>query len=145
MLRFALNRRWREQHPIVARAGGLDGGGYSWLGVACLFKYRWVMRKLALSGESAEFGLFKSVLDEAGIRSEIRNENTFSNLPGACFYPELWILDDADYERAADLLRVAQERPRTVGNWQCTACGEESEPQFGSCWKCGTPRSYEVS
>ena len=24
--------------------------------------------------------------------------------------------------------------------WRCTACGEDSEPQFGTCWSCGAVR-----
>jgi hypothetical protein len=29
----------------------------------------------------------------------------------------------------------------TGGPWKCPKCGEELEPQFGSCWKCGTVRT----
>jgi hypothetical protein len=24
--------------------------------------------------------------------------------------------------------------------WKCPKCGEQLEPQFTTCWKCGTPR-----
>ena len=26
-------------------------------------------------------------------------------------------------------------------NWVCPACGEISEPQFDSCWKCGAAKA----
>lgn len=29
--------------------------------------------------------------------------------------------------------------PKPVGRpWKCSKCGEMSEPEFNSCWKCGT-------
>ncbi len=31
--------------------------------------------------------------------------------------------------------------PPVVGEpWRCSKCGEKLEPQFKSCWKCGTDR-----
>ena len=36
------------------------------------------------------------------------------------------------------------EPPKPVGRpWKCPKCGEESEPQFDACWKCGTARKHE--
>ena len=33
------------------------------------------------------------------------------------------------------------EPPKPVGGpWNCPQCGEELEPQFDACWKCGTTR-----
>jgi hypothetical protein len=33
------------------------------------------------------------------------------------------------------------EPPKVIGKpWKCPKCGEMSEPQFDSCWKCGTAR-----
>jgi hypothetical protein len=36
------------------------------------------------------------------------------------------------------------EPPKVVGKpWKCPKCGEQSEPQFDSCWKCGTVRKQD--
>jgi len=33
------------------------------------------------------------------------------------------------------------EPPKMIGKpWKCPKCGEMSEPQFESCWKCGVVR-----
>jgi hypothetical protein len=52
------------------------------------------------SASVPDVGLLKSLLDEAGIASEIRNESIYPNFPGAAFQPEIWILDDKDYTAA---------------------------------------------
>jgi hypothetical protein len=37
-----------------------------------------------------------------------------------------------------------KEPPKVEGRpWKCPKCGEESEPQFDACWKCGTVRKHE--
>jgi uncharacterized OB-fold protein len=36
------------------------------------------------------------------------------------------------------------EPPKPKGKpWKCSKCGEISEPQFATCWKCGTARKVE--
>jgi hypothetical protein len=36
------------------------------------------------------------------------------------------------------------ELPKVGGKpWKCPKCGEMSEPQFDSCWKCGTVRKVD--
>jgi hypothetical protein len=62
------------------------------------------MKLLFSSPSEPEVGLLKCVLEDAGIACEVRNESTHSALPGAAFQPELWVLGDADYARARELL-----------------------------------------
>jgi hypothetical protein len=102
------------------------------------------MKMLFTSSHSPEVGLLKSRLDEAGIPCELRNENTSSNFPGSAFQAELWILNDADYQRAAEIRDIGSSL-ESRGAWICPACGEESEGQFGSCWKCGANRDGAVT
>jgi hypothetical protein len=40
--------------------------------------------------------------------------------------------------------RSKDEPLKVVGGpWKCPKCGETSEPQFDSCWKCGTVRKND--
>ncbi len=110
------------------------GDGRCWLRT-------WLMKMLFSSAHTPEVELLKGELVKAGIQCEVRNENLYSIFPGASFQPELWILIDDDYSKAADIrdtwIRTSTESPTA---WICLACGEQSEGQFSSCWKCGADR-----
>ncbi|HEY1171497.1 MAG TPA: DUF2007 domain-containing protein [Verrucomicrobiae bacterium] len=62
------------------------------------------MKCVFTSSNSAEAGLLKSRLEEAGIECELRNEFAAQALPGTAFDPEVWVLDDAQYEEACALM-----------------------------------------
>jgi hypothetical protein len=58
--------------------------------------------------------------------------------------PSVWILHDADFARA---MEVVEEYSRPVGPkydweaaWQCGRCGEKVEAPYDACWKCSAPR-----
>ena len=67
------------------------------------------MKQVFSSPDSVEVGLFASRLQSAGIACEIRNETQV--IPGMPFQPELWVLNDSDYEDAA----------RLIGGWRSPA------------------------
>ena len=53
-------------------------------------------------------------------------------------WPELWIKNNLDYDRAMQLIdssELAQESP--AASWYCEPCGIENEGQFFACWSCG--------
>lgn len=85
----------------------------------------------------------KNLLDSAGIRTIVKNEmlaSAIGQLPFNDCQPELWLTDDADAERARELLSEGPLRPAEKGAmWQC-ACGEISEAQFTQCWRCANDR-----
>jgi len=62
------------------------------------------MKKLFTLSNSAEAGLIKSRLEEAGIKCEMRNEFVAQVVPGMAFDPEVWVVEDAQYEEAKALL-----------------------------------------
>jgi Putative prokaryotic signal transducing protein len=82
---------------------------------------------------------FRNVLEAHGIMAVVRNEllsSAMGELPPAECQTELWV-PLADAERAlAALNAVPEGKP-----WRCAACGEEIEPQFTQCWRCGAYRS----
>ena len=62
------------------------------------------MKLLFSTSDSAEIGLIRSRLEAAGIQCEMRNEHVSPWMPGAPFYPELWILRDEQFDEARGLL-----------------------------------------
>jgi hypothetical protein len=86
----------------------------------------------------------KDLLESAGIDCVIENEvsSTLSGgVPMSEAVPELWIDDDS---RLAEAQQIKQDYlgPQSIQGtpWTCPKCGEKSEAQFTSCWKCGTAR-----
>jgi hypothetical protein len=82
----------------------------------------------------------RNLLEAEGIETEVRNQmlsSAMGELPPAECQAEVWVLDDADAPRAAEILR----RPPLSGpDWTC-ACGEKLGAQFTQCWNCGAFRS----
>lgn len=70
------------------------------------------MRKIYESHEQERVGHFQSILESAGILTLIKNdcqaaaEGTF---PGDPFTPELWVMNDEDYDEAIKILRPLYE------------------------------------
>ena len=83
----------------------------------------------------------RNVLETCGIGAVVRNEllsSAAGQLPPADCQIELWVLRDADAERAETLLRYgAPPAAAAQGAWRCAGCGEVSEAQFTQCWNCG--------
>jgi Putative prokaryotic signal transducing protein len=80
----------------------------------------------------------RNVLIAAGIDSELRNQylaGALGDLPMLETWPQLWVEDD--FESAAlRALEKASSAPSGAG-WICSQCGEQLEPQFTTCWRCG--------
>ena len=106
------------------------------------------MRKVYLARHPTEAHFLKGLLASQGIEAEIRGEALFGargELPvttETC--PSVWVLDDSQLDRALALIAEHDRRERpsdSVGApWRCPSCGEELEPQFTDCWRCGTAR-----
>ncbi len=102
------------------------------------------MREIFTHQDYTRVGHFKSILDSAGITSFIRNESSHSSvteLPSPVLFPTLCVEDDADYEKAMELLReVYQPHVTDAPDWICGSCKETVPGTFESCWSCGAPR-----
>ncbi|WP_395746334.1 putative signal transducing protein [Prosthecobacter sp.] len=104
------------------------------------------MRDLITSLDSARLGFYKSILDEAGIVSFIRNETTaqLTNIFIGPLQPTLCLVDEADFEQASALLRPHQMSDEThftaEEDWLCPACKESNPASFEVCWKCQTAK-----
>lgn len=81
----------------------------------------------------------RNVLLTAGIPSELRNQylaGALGDLPMLETWPQLYV-EDEDESAALRALARAASSPTGTG-WVCSDCGETLEPQFTSCWRCGT-------
>jgi len=98
------------------------------------------MKKLTSADSLITINHYKNLLASEGIPSQIRNEHLGSimgEMPFVETWPELWVINDLDFDRATQLLDAADsESP--IAPWKCKKCGEENEGQFAACWKCNT-------
>ena len=104
------------------------------------------MTKVYTAQNPVDAHLVKGLLEDQDISATVVGEFLFGargEVPlttDTC--PTVWVLDDADSERAVQLIATfgeAQKASSTVGVWRCS-CGEENEEQFLECWNCGKPR-----
>ncbi|HEX4242816.1 MAG TPA: DUF2007 domain-containing protein [Steroidobacteraceae bacterium] len=81
----------------------------------------------------------RNLLLTAGIESELRNQylaGAVGDLPMLETWPQL-LVQDEDEQAALRALARATAAP-TGSAWVCDECGESLEPQFTSCWRCGS-------
>ena len=76
------------------------------------------MKRIYSSSDSAELGLLASRLQAAGIDCEVRSESQV--IPGIPFGPELWVLNDKDFDEATQLM-TAWQSPVENTNSQTSA------------------------
>jgi len=99
------------------------------------------MKKIFVSQNLFEVEMRKERLEEACIRCTIKNHRSSGlagEIPFTEVFPELWVLQDAEYDRARQLLEEETELlSSNQDTWMCAGCGERHESQFGTCWNCG--------
>lgn len=103
------------------------------------------MKEVFIDPDPARVGLYKTVLENAGIGCFIRGEygsTSLASRKSTFFAPSLCVLNDEDYDRAKALLAEFAEAPMAVEEqeWTCPACQEAVPGTFDSCWKCGAVR-----
>lgn len=99
------------------------------------------MKKLTSSDSIVTINHYRNILEAEGIACEIRNQylgSIVGEMPFPEVWPQLWVKNDLDFDRARELLSedAAAESPGEP--WRCRKCGEENEGQFAACWNCGT-------
>jgi hypothetical protein len=85
----------------------------------------------------------KNILEQNNIETVFKNE--FSATNGANLginniFQELWVVNDADYLNAREIIEreIVNPVPRTA--WVCPQCKEENAGSFDFCWNCQTAR-----
>ena len=102
------------------------------------------MRKIFESIEFARVGHYQSILESRGIRTFLNNAASSSltgEVPFSEVVPELWIVNDAEYDNALRLLREHTTVLPSIGHdWTCPQCGEVVPKGFNQCWNCETKK-----
>jgi hypothetical protein len=84
----------------------------------------------------------RNVLNQAGIATLVKNERlagALGEIPYLETWPELWVLEKAQAERARGLITDAMSEQPAGKSWTCAECAELNEGQFAACWNCQTP------
>ena len=98
------------------------------------------MKKLTSSDSLVTINHWKNILESEGIPCQIRNEHLGSivgEMPFPEVWPQLWIVNDLDQDRAMQLINDDGVDESPSEPWNCRHCGEENEGQFAACWNCG--------
>jgi len=97
------------------------------------------MKRVYGSDDRMLVGHLHEMLEAHGIACMVRNDylgGGAGDLPPNECWPELWVVETADWERAKALVD-AQLGPTMTTPWTCPGCGETIEGQFAQCWSCG--------
>lgn len=99
------------------------------------------MKKVFVSNNLIEVEGRKELFDLMTIPCMIKNQRSAmlgGEIPFVEVFPELWVLDDRDFEKAITILDD-WESATTLGAmpWTCSRCGEVHRKEFTACWKCG--------
>ena len=102
------------------------------------------MKKVYVSQNLIDVEMHKERLEQTGIRCMIKNQRSSGlagEVPFTEVFPELWVIQDQDYDRARQLLEEGPILlPSNENCWTCVGCGERHEGQFVICWNCGQER-----
>ena len=99
------------------------------------------MKKLVINENPFILANFKEILEKTGIQCTIRNEFASSGsgeLPHFDLWPELWVLEDKDWEQAQAVLAEIAET--SDAEWTCNFCQENNADSFDCCWNCRNER-----
>ncbi|MFT5033912.1 MAG: hypothetical protein ACI89D_000673 [Bermanella sp.] len=96
------------------------------------------MRMVYTNDNRMLVGNARNILAAAGIDVFVKNEfsgGVIGELSAFDTWVELWVKEDADYQRACNVLAIALSGPDEV-DWQCSRCGETLNASFEFCWRC---------
>lgn len=105
------------------------------------------MKRIDTAQNVTEAHFVRDLLESQGLVVTVRGEDLWGasgELPFVDAWPTVWVLDD-DREAEAQELGAQYEATKAspspaAATWRCTQCGQELEPQFTTCWACGTEK-----
>jgi|MudIll2142460700_1097286.scaffolds.fasta_scaffold246408_3 hypothetical protein len=110
------------------------------------------MKKIYTARNPIDAHLLKGALEGEQIEAIIQGDFLWAArgevpiTPETC--PSVWIVNDADYEKAVQVLEDFKSQeitaPIQTEEWKCDNCNETNEGQFLECWQCGTLRKKSL-
>lgn len=103
------------------------------------------MHKLYVAHDLIEAQLIRSILHARGINAVVANEALqagVGELPMVETWPEIWIRERRDWDRAIEVLRAYENREEG-SDWSCIRCQEINPGTFDECWACIEPLADE--
>ncbi|WP_455198671.1 putative signal transducing protein [Kaarinaea lacus] len=100
------------------------------------------MFKIYSAGNIQDAYLLHGLLLDAGIESRVLNEYAqggVGEIPFTQAYPEIWLVDELDTDRARKIIRQFEQQGNTGEDIYCTQCHEKNPETFETCWHCGKP------
>ena len=105
---------------------------------------RRAMKKVYSSDSYFLVGHLRQLLENHHIKCIAKNEfllGGVGQLPPTECWPELWIAEDFQYDKAKELVEgFLAGSAESDTEWRCPECGERLEAQFTVCWSCGGER-----
>ena len=86
--------------------------------------------------------LIQQQLTQAGIACRLLNEYAQGGIGELSFthaYPEIWLDDVHDIDRARQIIACFEQADKNIGNHYCPRCQEPNPATFEVCWRCQTP------
>jgi len=99
------------------------------------------MKRLIQAPNGALAHLWAEQLRGAGFDVSVQRQfagGIAGQIPVDQSLPEIWIMDDDQYDRARQVLADLQDLPHR--RWHCPKCRELVEGPFDQCWNCGGNR-----
>jgi len=106
------------------------------------------MEKVYIAMNPTDAHLVRGLLESEGIKADVQGEFLWTargEVPITTdTAPSVWVIDEADYERAMEIVKGFQSSEGMsgpdMGQWRCINCNETNEGQFTECWHCGDSR-----
>lgn len=102
------------------------------------------MRKVYSAANLQDAYLLLHRLERAGIEARVLNEHAHGGvgeIPFTHAYPEVWLVEPADAERAVVIVKEHEHERATPAEAAraCRICREDNPGNFDVCWRCGAP------
>lgn len=105
------------------------------------------MKKIYTSDNHFLVHNMKNLVEAEGIELFLKNEFAQGAVGETAVFeawPELWVINDDDYDKALEVVDFAQRSAGSPG-WVCPCCGESNDGSFELCWKCQHEKSSPSS
>lgn len=98
------------------------------------------MKKLYSASNLIEAQMILCLLEHAYIPAKLFNTHAqggIGEIPFTHAYPEVWIIQDDDLEKARIIIDAYENTPVEEEYVYCPACHEQNPRNFQLCWQCG--------